>query len=162
MLSNRITARIAAGAVVLATAGALLAGCGNDRSSFVSAANSDCTKYQQRLDGKALPKTTRQGIDYALNYFTDLDLAVSALNEISLPHSEAAEIRSRWLDPAKQSLSDFRTNLQIIRKASLSGDAATVDRQLDELRHLGSKGVDASYLKSLGVSACVPLFGTPA
>jgi hypothetical protein len=150
---------------VLATLGscaALLTGCGNSRSGFVSDANSECAKYQQRLDAKSPPKTTRAGIDYALNYYTDLDLAVSALREIRLPSADADAIHSRWLDPTQHALSAFRTNLQIIRKASLDDDSATVHKQLDELRHVGSKGVDAKYLESLGVSRCIPLFGTPA
>jgi hypothetical protein len=79
---------------------------------------------------------------------------------LSLPGTEAAEIKSRWLDPAQRSVAGFMRNLQIIRKASLDGDSGTVDRQLDELRHIGSQGVDAHYLRSLGVNRCIPLFGT--
>jgi predicted small secreted protein len=154
------TARPLAAIAAVASCATLLAGCGTDRAGFVSDANSACAKYQQRLDGKPLPKTTRQGIDYALNYYTDLDLAVSALRTLSLPGTEAAEIKSRWLDPAQRSVAGFMRNLQIIRKASLDGDSGTVDRQLDELRHIGSQGVDAHYLRSLGVNRCIPLFGT--
>ncbi len=145
----------------VASCATLLAGCGTDRSKFVSRANSACVKYQHRLDGKPLPKTTRQGIDYALNYYTDLDLAVSALRTLSLPGADAAEIKSKWLNPAQQSVAGFIRNLQIIRKASVDGDSGTVDRQLEELRHVGSHGVDAHYLRSLGVNSCISLFGTP-
>jgi hypothetical protein len=148
--------------LVIGSCAALLSACGSSRSGFVSDANSECAKYQQRLDAKTPPKTTRQGIDYALNYFTDLDLAVTSLREMSLPGSEAGQIRQLWLNPAQHALAGFQSNLKVIRKASLADNSATVNRQLNELRHLGSKGVDAHYLESLGVSKCLPLFGTPA
>lgn len=140
----------------------LLAGCSTTRSKFVSNANKQCAKYEHRLKAKVLPKTTKAGINYALNYYTDLDLAESALNEMALPSADAKDIKDRWLHPAQRSLAAFRKNLQIIRKASMDGDSTTVDHQLDLLWHLGSKGVDADYLKSLGVSRCIPLFGAPA
>jgi hypothetical protein len=154
--------RLAAAVVAVAAVAALSTGCSTTRSKFVSNANDQCAKYGQRLNAKVHPKTTKAGIDYALNYYTDLDLAESALNEMSLPKSDAKQIKERWLDPAQRSLAAFRGNLQIIRKASIDGDSGTVDHQLDLLWHLGSKGVDAQYLKSLGVSRCIPLFGTPA
>lgn len=154
--------RLAAAFVAVAAIAALSTGCSTTRSKFVSNANDQCAKYEQRLKAKALPKTTKAGIDYALNYYTDLDLAESALNEMSLPKADAKEIKERWLNPAQRSLAAFRSNLQIIRKASMDGDSGTVDHQLDLLWHLGSKGVDAQYLKSLGVSSCIPIFGTPA
>jgi hypothetical protein len=153
--------RPAAAIAVVAATAAMLTGCSTTRSKFVSSANDQCAKYEQRLNAKVLPKTTKAGIDYALNYYTDLDLAESALNEMSLPKADAKEIQDRWLKPAQRSLSAFRSNLQIIRKASMDGDSGTVDHQLDLLWHLGSKGVDGQYLKSLGVSRCIPLFGTP-
>lgn len=158
MMLRRFAAVVAAAA---ATA-VLLTGCSTTRSKFVSNANDQCAKYQHRLNAKVLPKTTKAGINYALNYYTDLDLAVSALNEIALPKADAKQIRQRWLEPAQHSLAAFRKNLLIIKKASMDGDSATVDHQLTLLWHLGSKGVDAQYLRSLGVSRCIPLFGTPA
>ena len=154
--------RLAVVVAAVAALAVLLSGCSTTRSKFVSNANNECAKYQKRLDAKVLPTTTKRGINYALNYYTDLDLAESALNEMALPKADAKEIRERWLNPAQQALSEFRKNLQVIRKASMDGDSATVDHQLDLLWHLGSKGVDAQYLKSLGVSRCIPLFGTPA
>lgn len=154
--------RLAAAALAVAAIAVMLTGCSTTRSKFVSSANDQCAKYEQRLKAKSLPKTTKAGINYALNYYTDLDLAESALNEMSLPKADAKDIRDRWLRPAQRSLAAFRGNLQIIRKASMDGDSGTVDRQLDLLWHLGSKGVDAQYLKSLGVTQCIPIFGTPA
>jgi|SRR5579875_3184911 len=154
--------RFAAVLAAVAAIAVVLSGCSTTRSKFVSNANNECAKYQKRLDAKALPTSTKRGINYALNYYTDLDLAESALNEMALPKSDAKQIRDRWLDPAQHALSAFRKNLQVIRKASMDGDTATVNHQLDLLWHLGSEGVDAQYLKSLGVSQCIPLFGTPA
>jgi len=146
---------------VFGVAAALLTGCSTTRSKFVQNANNECAKYQQRLDAKSPPKSTRHGIDFALNYYTDLDLAVSALNTMALPSADASQIRDRWFKPAQRSLEAFRTNLETIRKASVDGDSGLVDEQLNLLLHVGSQGVDAQYLKSLGVSRCLPLFGTP-
>jgi uncharacterized protein YceK len=160
-MRNPLRTRLVVLLAVLGTAVALLTGCSTTRSKFVSNANDQCVKYQQRLDAKAPPKTTRHGIDYALNYYTDLDLAVSALNTMALPSADAKQIRDRWFKPAQRSLAAFRTNLETIRKASMDGNSGLVDQQLSLLQHVGSQGVDAHYLESLGVSRCIPLFGTP-
>jgi len=139
-----------------------VAGCGGQsRSSFVSKANHECVKAEHQLDAKRLPRTTADGIDYALNYYTGLDLAVSTLREMSLPHRDAATLRRRWLDPAQHALTRFLSvDMPRIRAASRSGDSATVNNELRRLERAGSDGVDAGYLKDLGVSSCLPLFGT--
>jgi len=115
----------------------------------------------QRTDPRQFFPPARSVIVVALNYYTDLDLAVSSLNTMALPAADADQIRARWFKPAQRSLEAFRSNLETIRKASVDGDSGLVDQQLALLQHVGSQGVDAQYLKSLGVSRCLPLFGTP-
>lgn len=145
---------------LLAAVAVLLAGCGTSRSDYVSEANKTCVSNKRGLDNKHKPKTTQAGIDYALNYFTDLDKAVSRLREIEAPGKDEKNLHKLWLDPAKKSLgSFFDHNLPLIRKASNDGDAATVDRELQQLRHVAGQGVDQNYLRSIGLTGCLDLFG---
>lgn len=150
----------AAGAVALLTAALLLAGCGTSRSDYVAEANKTCVSNKRGLDNKHKPKTTQAGIDYALNYFTDLDKAVSRLREMRAPGQDEPKLHKLWLDPAKRSLGAFYDHdLPRIRQASNDGDAATVQRELQRLRHIAGQGVDRDYLRSVGLTGCLDLFG---
>lgn len=148
------------GVVGVLGAALLLSGCGigTNRAGFVKAANKACSANYHGLQAKAHPKTTKQGIDFALNYYAGLDLAVSTLHEMSKPSHDAKQLDSRWIDPAQHSLDGFKPNLVTIRAASNSGDAKVVDEQLFKLRHVIGQGVDQNYLRSYGLNQCVPLF----
>ncbi|HVX43721.1 MAG TPA: hypothetical protein VHC49_07535 [Mycobacteriales bacterium] len=157
--TSTIRSGLGVGITVLLTA-VLLAGCGTSRSDYVSEANKTCVSNKRGLDNKHKPKTTHDGIDYALNYFTDLDKAVSRLRELSPPGKDKSQLRKLWLDPAKRSLGEFFDHdLPLIRRASNDGDAATVDRELQRLRHIAGQGVDQDYLRSVGLTGCLDMFG---
>lgn len=144
---------------ICVTAAALLSGCGTSRSDYVAEANKTCVSNKRGLDNKHKPKTTQAGIDYALNYFTDLDKAVSRLRELREPGRHSKDLHRYWLDPAAKSLgSFFDHNLPLIRMASNDGDAATVHRQLQALRHAAGQNVDQHYLRSAGLTGCLGLF----
>lgn len=138
----------------------LCSGCAASRSSFVSEANETCSRYAQRIDDKTLPSTPQQGIQYAIGYYTELDLAVSTLRGLRLPSHDARDLRTRWLIPAQRSLAGFQPQLQTIRTASLAGDGAQVDALLARLRGVGGAGVDGAYLDSLGLTSCHTLFAS--
>lgn len=152
------TLRLGGSAILLVCAvlsAALLAGCGTSRSDYIASANSSCKGDQHGLDNKHKPKTTQDGIDYALNYFTDLDKAVSQIREMREPSKQSADLHRLWLDPARQSLKHFfHHDLPRIRRASNDGDAAVVHRELQKLHHVAGQGVDEAYLRRIGLTAC--------
>lgn len=135
-----------------------VAGCGTNRSSFVSEANETCQRYADRIDHKSPPKTPRQGIAYAIGYYTELDLAVSTLRGMRLPAADATRLRRDWLHPAQRALVDYRPQLDAMRTASNADDGPRVDALLAGLHRLPGTGVDGAYLGSLGLTRCRTLF----
>lgn len=146
-------------AVAVVIALGSLGGCGgSERDRFVAKANHFCAQARTSFAAMQAPPAS-SGISYGITYYSEFDRLITVLDTLSPPANDAADIRSRWLRPARAALTDFRPQLDVLRAASDRGDQRSVDVRLARLRSLGTVGVDGDYVASLGATACTPIFG---
>lgn len=142
----------------MVAAAVALSGCGANRSDFVDDAEQVCRGSAERIESWTPPLATGRGIAYGIDVFQEKDRLLRQLRELNPPDGDAATLRERWLDPAREDLEDFHPRLAAIRSAGLSGDAEALATEMEALRAAGTDGVDVAMLADYGLTDCADFF----
>jgi hypothetical protein len=154
-----MTPRIVA---ALAAVGALtLTGCDfGHPGGFTARSNSYCRDTTTVIAKLVTPTSPKTQLQFALDRYTDIERLVSELTDATRPGgTEGDQLNQRWLRPARASLTDGRAVLAQLRSAANAGDRAGATTRFGESLAIGTVGVDAAYLRSVGLTDCADAFG---
>lgn len=152
------------GLALAVASSSLLSGCvfAPSHEAFAADANKACEKSANRIAQLSTPADPQDAIGYAIDVYLEKDRLLTQLTRMRLPHDDAAALRTRWLDPARQDLADLRPHLDAIRQAVRQRDSDRVRAELDALVRTSADGVDDALLSEHGLTHCREVFGTPA
>jgi hypothetical protein len=161
--TRRTRHAVAVTAVALA-ATTVLAGCTTSASTFAKRSDAACTKAAHTIDRLAITGDTSTGtiqaaLRTAIDRYATIERLVSEITEGSKPGGAAgAAVESKWLDPARTSLTARRADMNALSKAVHAKDASAVPAREAAANLAGTDGVDAAYLREHGLTACADLF----
>jgi hypothetical protein len=138
----------------------LLTGCDVGRpTSFTGRSNSFCSDTVHQISALKPPLTPKAHLQYATDRYTAVEHLVSELTDSSLPGgSTGQQLRSRWLRPARASLTAGRTVLADLRSAVLADDNASITTTFAATNAIGTAGVDLNLLRAHGLNTCARVF----
>jgi hypothetical protein len=137
---------------------ALLTGCG-ESTPFAQRTEHTCATASATITGLSAPVNPSTGLKFALDRFSAMDLAVSTVTDSSLPSGSAgAQLRERWLVPARASLATGRTALAALQRAVHQGDDQAAATEFTIAAAAGTAAVDPSVLTATGLPECAALF----
>ena len=150
-MTSRRTALLIACAV-------LLAGCAVGRpSGFVGRSNSFCSDALTTIGALVKPTTTKAQLQYATDRYTAMDKTISELTDSTLPAgSVGSELRTKWLRPARASLTAGRSALETLRRDLSSHSSSTA--AFARTQQIGVEGVDTDLLAAQHLTTCARLF----
>jgi hypothetical protein len=141
-------------AVAITAAGAAatiaMAGCTTSESKFASRSDAACTKAAHTIDRLAITGDTSTGTIQAalrteIDRYATIERLVSEITEGSKPGGSAgAAVESKWLDPARTSLTARRADMNALSKAVHAKDASAVPALEAAASLAGTDGVDAA------------------
>jgi hypothetical protein len=148
------------GALILLSSG-LLCACG-DSTGFTERTEHTCATAATSIDALARPATPADGLRYALDRYSAIELAVSTVTDSRLPTGTAgAELRARWLRPARASLGSGWSDLSALQRAVHDGQAPAAATAFTAAAQAGAVSVDTGLLSADGLPTCAALFGSP-
>lgn len=109
------------------------------------------------------PRDGASALRFALDRYVAVErLVAQVTDDAGLPGgTTGAQLRMRWLRPARASLRSGRTDLATLRQAVRHGDRPAVDRALVTAVAAGTRGVDTGVLRERGLPGCAAVFTTP-
>jgi hypothetical protein len=144
-----------------------MGGCSTSESTFANRSDAACTKAAHTIDRLAVTGDTSTGsiqaaLRTAIDRYATIERLVSEITEGSKPGGSAgAAVESKWLDPARKSLTVRRSDLNALSKAVHDNDATAVPALETAAILAGTDGVDSAYLRKHGLTACADLFSAP-
>ncbi len=146
---------------LLIVAALLLAGCAVGRpSGFAGRSNSFCSDAVTAIAALSKPTTPKQQLQYATDRYTAMDKTISELTDSALPGGDlGSELRTKWLRPARASLTAGRATLGELRDAVRGGSSSTSAYARTQL--IGTEGVDTDLLTQQHLTTCARLFTPP-
>jgi hypothetical protein len=137
-----------------------LAGCaaGQPRE-FTARANQLCADVSRTVSGLPTATEGTEALRWSMRRYTDMEHLVAQLtDDLAIPGgTSGAELRDRWLRPARASLVRGLDDLDDLRQA-IRRDPAAVRPALTASLRAGTAGVDTAYLDRAGLAACALTF----
>ena len=150
--------------MALSVGALLLTGCDvGQPSGFTARSEYFCRQTSTQIGDLSDPTTPKAQLQFATDRYTLVERLVSELTDSSLPGSSTgAELRERWLRPARVSLADGRSVLVALRAAANTSDSAAADTAFARSLAIGTDHVDTALLRRHGLEDCAQVFAPTA